>query len=554
MRFLLMMVCVSALMSKAHAQWTDQFQAVDSENAKGNTVTTIAASGEVLVAGVFNQEFSFGAYDLEPIARSTYLIKYTSDGAKQWGISIAGAATPTAMTTDDAGNVYIAGIYADVVVFGSTDGATQSVTGIEDVWGDIVTEQGAGFIAKYNSSGVLLKVQAYKPEPFEEALSPDVIYYDQNLQFRILKIEFISGKLYASVTYTGKNESNGFSLNASHSMASGWAFVDQFNGSIIRFDTNTLLIEHIYATLSPENEQTGTVWVQNALFSISENQLYVGFFTRGGIQNLTVQEHQEAFSFPIGDDEGSGHVFLKLNLSTGSLLAKNASFFTERRDPEYELRSLDYVDGMLLLSGTHMEPLIFKPEVMPQAIDVFVVALDADNMGTVKFAVNSGATVQRDYAASTLFSNHLLVACNEASTSGVFTVNLPDGTTTVYTPQDDNVLTNSIHSKDGVMLTVQNVLGATSADLATTRVSVEGASTDIQHPGIGKDAIISFNSAESALYFTQPATVSVYNAVGGLVLQSVNAESLSVSSLPKGVYIALAKTNGESGKLKFVRK
>ena len=41
---------------------------------------------------------------------------------KSGGVALAGAATIKAITTDASGNVYIAGNFADVVEFGSTDG------------------------------------------------------------------------------------------------------------------------------------------------------------------------------------------------------------------------------------------------------------------------------------------------------------------------------------------------------------------------------------------------------------------------------------------------
>ena len=66
---------------------------------------------------------------LDPIANSAYLAKYDAEGNVAWAVGLRGAATITAITTDEQNNVYVAGTLADAVEVGSTDGKTQTING-----------------------------------------------------------------------------------------------------------------------------------------------------------------------------------------------------------------------------------------------------------------------------------------------------------------------------------------------------------------------------------------------------------------------------------------
>ncbi|MDR2627996.1 MAG: hypothetical protein LBC40_08205, partial [Dysgonamonadaceae bacterium] len=83
---LLTAVCLSAFIFGAQAQWPDNYQprTVDKTN---NDIATIDADGNVIVAGTFTEDFSFGTTDLTPIASSTYAVKYSASGAKLGAIA-----------------------------------------------------------------------------------------------------------------------------------------------------------------------------------------------------------------------------------------------------------------------------------------------------------------------------------------------------------------------------------------------------------------------------------------------------------------------------------
>ena len=118
-------------------------------------------------------------------------------------VALAGAATIKAITTDVSGNVYIAGNFADVVEFGSTDGKAIEKEGMK-IDGAFITDQAAGFVAKYDVNGVLKAVQSFVPEALPELIATGMYSPEAGtLYFDIDKISYSNGKLYASVLYPG---------------------------------------------------------------------------------------------------------------------------------------------------------------------------------------------------------------------------------------------------------------------------------------------------------------------------------------------------------------
>ena len=84
--------------------------------------TAVDNAGNTYATGAFTQPIVIGSVVLDPIANSAYLAKYNAEGNVAWAVGLRGAATITAITTDEQNNVYVAGTLADAVEVGSTDG------------------------------------------------------------------------------------------------------------------------------------------------------------------------------------------------------------------------------------------------------------------------------------------------------------------------------------------------------------------------------------------------------------------------------------------------
>ena len=122
-----------------------------------------------------------------------------SNGNALWAVGLRGAATITAITTDEQNNVYVAGTLADAVEVGSTDGKAQTVNGKAGE----VENQVSSFIAAYSAEGALKATKSFGRKQCRNSfqwalLSPRRISIYKNQPHRSKQ-----RKLYASAMYTG---------------------------------------------------------------------------------------------------------------------------------------------------------------------------------------------------------------------------------------------------------------------------------------------------------------------------------------------------------------
>ena len=132
-----------------------------------NAPVAIDASGNVIATGAFSQDLTIAGSSLEAIGTSAYIAKYDAKGSALWAVALTGAATVKAVETDAAGNIYLAGVFADVVTFGSTSGEPVEKEGLM-LDGAAVDMLNSSFIAKYDADGKLLGVETFIPEPFAD--------------------------------------------------------------------------------------------------------------------------------------------------------------------------------------------------------------------------------------------------------------------------------------------------------------------------------------------------------------------------------------------------
>ena len=94
----------------------------DDKGAIYNAPVAIDKAGNIIATGAFNKEITIGSAQLEyDFGTNAYLAKYDVKGDVKWAVSITGSVTLTAIDTDDDGNIYVAGVYADEIVFNTTD-------------------------------------------------------------------------------------------------------------------------------------------------------------------------------------------------------------------------------------------------------------------------------------------------------------------------------------------------------------------------------------------------------------------------------------------------
>ena len=161
--------------------------------------TAVDNAGNTYATGAFTQPIVIGSAVLDPIANSAYLAKYDAEGNVAWAVGLRGAATITAITTDEQNNVYVAGTLADAVEVGSTDGKTQTINGKAGE----VENQVSSFIAAYSAEGALKATKVIWTETdatVAEAI-PNASYEGSpNIQINHLAIP--GNKLYVTAFYT----------------------------------------------------------------------------------------------------------------------------------------------------------------------------------------------------------------------------------------------------------------------------------------------------------------------------------------------------------------
>ncbi|KAA6301979.1 MAG: hypothetical protein EZS26_001795 [Candidatus Ordinivivax streblomastigis] len=557
-KHLLVVACMVASIFGAQAQWSDSYQPRTADLAANNDIVTIDAGGNVIVAGAFTEDFSFGTTDLSPVAQSIYVVKYSAAGEKLSAIAIQGAATVTALTTDPDGNIYIAGNFADEVIFGSTDNNTQTKTGIMD--GDLPIEDlGACFLAKYSPAGVLLNVEAYVPEPLN--ISDTEIMYDgyNNLKCIITHLEFSGNKLYASVVTTGIIENNGITLNGTYYDIFGFMYENIQSAALISFN-ETLQFSKLYAKLCPPDGEEFQFNVQYPQFTKSGDIIYFAALTLGN-QELTINGAKENINFNFdGENFSEGYVIAKINATTEEKVSVQTFEATAQ---EYYLQSERTLDGLflnndkLLLTGIFDGNLTFDKTIDVEDQDVFVVSLNTNNLSQVVSAKQSERSGDEEFAASAIYDGKLNIAYNDITnyTSGIFSVSLTDAATSVAPEATESIYINSFASKNGKLVKVKATTSAEDSALSTITVSAENVSTGIHHPNNTKSPIRIYpNPVASTIYLSETGTIAIYNALGILVKQAVAVNQLNVNTLPAGVYFATVKSADTIGKVTFIKE
>ncbi|MBR1469812.1 MAG: hypothetical protein IJ605_06870 [Prevotella sp.] len=373
--------------------WTKTISAVEkASDAYVEAPVVITSQGDVIKTGVFSQEFTFAGETLEPIAKSAYIVKYDKEGNEVWANALRGAATITAMTLDEEGNIYVAGRFADKVIVTSTDDNSVEIEGMEDQ-----TDQVSGFILAYDAAGKLLSqktvVPSYDFELFMTALENEGFYLAES-KFVVNKIVVANGKVYVSANYMGNNtlddvvlEGKIFDMFAMKSFC-----FDLNNFAVIQLDkdlTNAKLLANVNTS---DDALYGELQMepQALKFALDGEDVYVAWTGWGDVTMATEKGTQNfSFSYAEGEEGGREHGFVVANVTTGAaqefrapLEKSEAGFFT--------IANMEVAEGKLYIGGTYIGALAFDNQLTSTgACDAFMAALNTTDL-TVEWAKTSG--------------------------------------------------------------------------------------------------------------------------------------------------------------------
>lgn len=322
------------------------------EDASSKDLLAITKTGDLYAVGSFKTNFSFGTSDLEATAYSTYIIKYNATGIEKWGVSIQGAATPTSITTDNAGNLYVAGVFAGEIILGTTSGDAIHKMGDEQT-----NEKVSSFIAKYSPDGILLNSDILVPVALNLG---DLMTYDSP-HISIEQIKYIDNKLYASITTKGAEvTTNDIKLNGSFQNSEDWLANYLQCSYVVSLDDYLKVTKLLFSAGATSNLSK----VSNAStprFTAGANgKLYVSFVGTGAI-NLAIGSTTKAlnFTYNTGGTIGYNGVTTEIDLNDMSNSTKCYETTNDNTENLFKLKDLAVYNNKLIICGTYNSTLAF---------------------------------------------------------------------------------------------------------------------------------------------------------------------------------------------------
>lgn len=503
--------------------------------------TAVDNAGNTYATGAFTQPIVIGSTVLDPIANSAYLAKYDAEGNVAWAVGLRGAATITAITTDEQNNVYVAGTLADAVEVGSTDGKTQTINGKAGE----VENQVSSFIAAYSAEGALKATKVIWTETdatVAEAIPNGSYEGSPNIQINHLAVA--GNKLYASALYTGDLTMDDMKWEGSYLDLFGY-YMDYVSGGIFSVDKTTLSQTTSIANIVTTGLFTmGTSAVKSISLTTGGNDIYMCFSTSGNVTYNKADQTSEDFVFPESE-EASGYVVSsikegRINSKTFTTTITKSTAFGSVNDMKIEGENL-------YIAGCFQEALAFDNTLTAKdACDLYTVALNKNNF-ELQWAAQSNLN-EGNGDAQHFYENFTAMTVNngEVSLYG-YVIQNQDNKKTItkslaYTCSNSTTTSNDVPllvTGAATNGTTKALLSANITDFSTTLAAYTVSGGD----GINGVKALSAQRVGNTFYFAEPNDITVYDLQGRMLKQANHATSVSIDDLNQGIYIL---SNGKS--------
>ena len=503
--------------------------------------TAVDNAGNTYATGAFTQPIVIGSTVLDPIANSAYLAKYDAEGNVAWAVGLRGAATITAITTDEQNNVYVAGTLADAVEVGSTDGKTQTINGKAGE----VENQVSSFIAAYSAEGALKATKVIWTETdatVAEAIPNGSYEGSPNIQINHLAVA--GNKLYASALYTGDLTMDDMKWEGSYLDLFGY-YMDYVSGGIFSVDKTTLSQTTSIANIVTTGLFTmGTSAVKSISLTTGGNDIYMCFSASGNVTYNKADQTSEDFVFPESE-EASGYVVSsikegRINSKTFTTTITKSTAFGSVNDMKIEGENL-------YIAGCFQEALAFDNTLTAKdACDLYTVALNKNNF-ELQWAAQSNLN-EGNGDAQHFYENFTAMTVNngEVSLYG-YVIQNQDNKKTItkslaYTCSNSTTTSNDVPllvTGAATNDTTKALLSANITDFSTTLAAYTVSGGD----GINGVKALSAQRVGNTFYFAEPNDITVYDLQGRMLKQANHATSVSIDDLNQGIYIL---SNGKS--------
>lgn len=512
---------------------------------------TIDNEGNAIVTGSYTTDLQFAGSNLEAIATSAFVAKYDKAGKKKWAAGLKGAATINAITTDAAGNIYAAGVFADVVEILNANGESkQTITGMADI-----TDKATGFIVKYSKDGEYVASKIITPKT--NAALAGVLMDLSSAGFYTKKLVVDGTKLYLSAAYKGDVNVDNVALSGKYLNLPDILLQDAVSMCVLSFNTSDLGDAKTVSYFGAK-EQTTTDFVyqtEDVNFDVHDGKVYVGYVACGKEMTLYAGNSTSDVSLVYSGDGTNEHGYI-LAVIDGNNVTKKV-FHSVATDNSNILNTIDHMvfkNDKLYLVGTFNQALPFDINISyAGGCDTYATCLNATTLekewavtsnfeeGDVNHSAEnvSGVVIANDGAINiygwventsdhsvTSALNHTVAAgtptqMEKESDAKLFMAVATNGSTKLF--QTDNVKA----TEEGLTYAGKYTYTYYGGDLATGVSNVMAADNTINWDG-------------NNVTLAKAADITLYNVSGMLVKKANNASTMSLDNVASGIYTVKA--------------
>ena len=536
--------------------WTDELTTTEKfADLHRGAAMTIDNEGNAIVTGSYTTDLSFAASNLEATATSAFVAKYDKAGNKKWAAGLNGAATINAITTDAEGNIYAAGVFADVVKILNANGESkQTITGMAER-----TDKATGFIVKYSKDGEYVASKTITPQT-NAALIDLGLMYDPSASFYAKKLVVDGTKLYLSASYKGDVNVDNVALSGKYVNIGGFMFQDAVSMCVLSFNTSDLGDAKTVSYFGAKEQATTDLAYQteDVNFDVHDGKVYVGYVACGKEMTLYAGNSTSDVSLVYSGEGTNEHGYI-LAVIDGNNVTKKV-FHSVATDNAKVLNTIDHMvfkNDKLYLVGTFNQALPFDNTIsFSGGCDTYAVSLNATTLekewavtsnfeeGEANYSAEnvSGVVIANDGAINiygwvektsdtidhsvTSALNHTVAAgtptqMEKESDAKLFMAVATNGSTKLF--QTDNVKT----TEGGLTYAGKYTYTYYGGDLATGVSNVMTADNTINWDG-------------NNVTLAKAADITLYNVSGMLVKKANNATAMSLDNVASGIYTVKA--------------
>lgn len=527
-------------------KWTKIVEAFDLPSKAVRTApVAVSSDGSTYVAGAFNTEILFGGKELENIATSAFIGKLDAAGNECWAVALKGAARITAITADGDGNVYAVGSFAKTVkITNAVNNTEVTINGKTDD-----DNRTSFFLVKYDKDGKLLAHKTVVPAVKSDIANSGMYYEEAEATYFLSnKVMWANNRLYFSAEYTGQSTLDGKNLEGSYFLYASLMYINIPRMGVYSVDAATLgnLKEELALTFDNAGAENMTR-PESVNFTVADSKLYAAFVATGKVK-LTSPNKTESFSF--GETSGKrehGFIFSEVSATTTFNTAFHSTF-TDVETNYNLLNAMTADNDNVYVGGTFNQPAVFgMNKTFKGGSDIFVAAISRST-NAVRWVATSNfddgdAKKNREVLTSLVAVDGKLLAAAYAEETTHHTPSIA----LVYAVKADGTLRKGDDSFVYALANNHNQI--VSATQNSTMITYSAFDVD-ETTGVRTVTDDAAVTRQGQLFsFSRPLDAQVYNLQGTLLLSEKATRSLSVATLPQGVYVLKTGT----ANLKFAK-